>query len=449
MENCSAFDLAPWMVPKVWVWAKIGDICDIIGGSTPDTKVVDNFADGEISWITPADLSGYEGKYISRGARNITAKGLQGCSAKVMKAGTVLFSSRAPIGYVAIAAKPLATNQGFKSFVPPNGILSDYLYYYLKHAKKLAIQLSSGTTFREISAQKAALIPFPLPPFSEQHRIVAKIEELFSELDKGVENLKAAQQQLKVYRQAVLQWAFEGKMTECVPLKSIVAELFDGPFGSNLKTSDYTDFGIRVIRLENIKNLKFNDNSKSFVSKDKYETIKRNTVYSADIVMSTFISNDVKICQIPKNVSYAINKADCICIRPENVMVPLFLMYYLSSRHVYLFLSLKIHGATRPRVNTTQIKQIPVPICSIQEQKAIVQEIESRLSVCDKMEETINQSLAQADVLRQSILNKAFAGKLVPQDPNDESADKLLARIRTERETQQPETKQAKGRTKK
>lgn len=130
-----------------------------------------------------------------------------------MPAGSVHFSSRAPIGYTVISTCDISTNQGFKSLVPAAGVFNEYIYYYFKSAKQLAESLATGTTFKEISGSAFSKMPVPLPAAAEQQRIVAKIEELFSELDKGVENLRIAQQQLKVYRQALLKHAFEGKLT--------------------------------------------------------------------------------------------------------------------------------------------------------------------------------------------------------------------------------------------
>ncbi len=130
-----------------------------------------------------------------------------------MPAGSVHFSSRAPIGYTVISAESLCTNQGFKSIVPYDGIFNGYVYYYLKASKQLAEQVATGTTFKEISGTAFGKLPVPIPPLNEQKRIVAKIEELFSELDKGIESLKTARAQLKIYRQAVLKHAFEGKLT--------------------------------------------------------------------------------------------------------------------------------------------------------------------------------------------------------------------------------------------
>jgi type I restriction enzyme S subunit len=202
----------PWKIPDSWSWVEASQIADIVGGGTPRTDDASNFDAGEIPWITPADLSGYRDKFIARGGRNITKKGLDNSGARLLPAGTVLFSSRAPIGYVAIASNPVSTNQGFKSFVLQPSVRPDYMYYYLQRAKELAVELSSGTTFREISGAKAALIPVPIAPYPEQARIVEEIEKQFTRLDAAVAALKRVQANLKRYRAAVLRAACEGRL---------------------------------------------------------------------------------------------------------------------------------------------------------------------------------------------------------------------------------------------
>jgi type I restriction enzyme S subunit len=175
----TTLDELPFEIPGTWAWTRIGTIGSVIGGGTPDSHDPTLWATGsEIPWLTPADLYGFREKYVSHGRRDITAAGLAGSSAQLLPTGTVLFSSRAPIGYVAIAANPLATNQGFKScalFVPE---LADYLYWFLKQAGNAIDAAASGTTFKEISGSKFAAVLVPLPPLAEQHRIVARVEEL-------------------------------------------------------------------------------------------------------------------------------------------------------------------------------------------------------------------------------------------------------------------------------
>ena len=202
----------PWEIPDTWNWIEVGEVAPVVGGGTPKTSDPDNFEGGDIPWITPADLSGYTEKYIARGERNITEKGLRGSSARLLPTDTVLFSSRAPIGYVAIASRPVATNQGFKSFVLPDKIDSSFVYYYLKCARETIEGLGGGTTFKEISGTAAATIPLAVAPLAEQHRIVAEIETQFTRLDASVSALRRAQANLKRYRASVLKAACEGRL---------------------------------------------------------------------------------------------------------------------------------------------------------------------------------------------------------------------------------------------
>lgn len=202
-----------WELPDNWQWATIADLGNVVSGGTPSTKNP-SYWNGEINWITPADLSGYNNKFIMRGAKSLTTEGLENSSAKLMPAGSVHFSSRAPIGYVVISQAEISTNQGFKSIIPASGIFNEYIYYYLKSAKHIAEERAGGTTFKELSGTAFSQLPVPIAPSNEQYRIVSQIEEFFSELDKGIEYLKTAHEQLKVYRQSVLEAAFEGRLTE-------------------------------------------------------------------------------------------------------------------------------------------------------------------------------------------------------------------------------------------
>ena len=204
-------------LPKGWKKTTFGEIAQVVSGGTPNTKLGTNFAEkGKgISWITPADLSKHTDKFISNGARDLSNDGYKSCSAKILPAGTVLLSSRAPIGYVAIAQNELSTNQGFKNFILSDDILSEYAYYYLKSIKSTIESLGSGTTFLELSASNARRIPIIYPTSQEtQQAIVNKIESLFDEIDEGIGRLKTAAQQIQQYRQSLLKNAFNGELTK-------------------------------------------------------------------------------------------------------------------------------------------------------------------------------------------------------------------------------------------
>lgn len=176
----------PYDVPVTWCWRRLDTIGAIVGGGTPSAGDPTNFSEpGEgIPWLTPKDLGGYDVPYIERGSRDLSEKGLQSSSATLMPVGTVLFSSRAPIGYVAIAANPVATNQGFKSVVPYVAECSRYIALAMRAFAPGIESSARGTTFKEVSGKIIAGTPFPLAPLGEQRRIVAKVDSLMALCDR-------------------------------------------------------------------------------------------------------------------------------------------------------------------------------------------------------------------------------------------------------------------------
>jgi len=171
--------------PGSWIHAEIGEIADVVAGGTPKAGDPSNFAapGTAIAWLTPADLSKYKAKSISHGARDLSQKGLTSSSAKLMPQGSVLFSSRAPIGYVVIAKNTISTNQGFKSFVFPGEVDPSFVYYYLHSIRNLAESRGTGTTFKELSGANAKKLPFLLVPYAEQKQIAAKLDDLLPQVD--------------------------------------------------------------------------------------------------------------------------------------------------------------------------------------------------------------------------------------------------------------------------
>ncbi len=173
----------PFELPMGWEWVTLATVGEIVGGGTPKSDNPQYWAKNGIKWLTPADLYGLKGKYISSGARDISPTGLSNSSARLMPKGSVLFSSRAPIGYVAIADAELSTNQGFKSCVPYIKDSAEYIYYFLMASAKKIDAEASGTTFKEVSGAIVSKILFPLPPLSEQLKIVSRANELMSLCD--------------------------------------------------------------------------------------------------------------------------------------------------------------------------------------------------------------------------------------------------------------------------
>ena len=178
-----------------WKTCTIGDLGTVVGGATPSTKKTENYDGGTISWITPKDLAGCSGRFISRGERNITEQGLKSCSTQLLPAHTVLFSSRAPIGYIAIAEKEVCTNQGFKSVIPNDNTDYMFLYYLLKYSKDKIENLGSGTTFKEVSGSTMRGVEVSVPEaLEEQQQIASVLSALDSKIERNTainENLAA------------------------------------------------------------------------------------------------------------------------------------------------------------------------------------------------------------------------------------------------------------------
>ena len=204
-----------------WKECTIADLGEVVGGATPSTKKPENYENGDISWITPKDLSTFKGRFITHGERNITKIGLNSCSTRLLPPKTVLFSSRAPIGYVAIAAKEMCTNQGFKSVIP--NAYTDYmfLYYLLKYNRFNIENMGSGTTFKEVSGNTMKSIKINVPVDIEEQR---KIGAILSAIDDKIELNIAINENLEQQAQALFVELF-GEHIDCIDKSIRLGEL--------------------------------------------------------------------------------------------------------------------------------------------------------------------------------------------------------------------------------
>ena len=188
-----------------WKTCTIADLGTVVGGATPSTKKPENYEGGTIAWITPKDLAGFSGRFISHGERNITEAGLNSCSARMMPKHTVLFSSRAPIGYAAIAENEICTNQGFKSVVPNESTDYMFLYYLLLHNRQNIEHMGSGTTFKEVSGKTMRGIEVKVPE-SKAEQI--RISSVLSALDDKIEENEKINKNLLEQAQSIFTQEF-------------------------------------------------------------------------------------------------------------------------------------------------------------------------------------------------------------------------------------------------
>ncbi len=447
-------------LPAGWALTTMGEICDIVSGSTPRTADPTNW-DGAIPWITPDDLSGSTRKFIERGRRSLTEKGYRSCSTRLVPAGTVLYTSRAPIGYVAIAAQPVCTNQGFKNFVPPDGVISDYVYWYLKHATPEVRSLGSGTTFLEISKQRAASIPIPIPPTAEQRRIVAAIEEQFSRIDAGVEALQRARRNLQRMRAAVLQAAVTGHLISQNPddepakrfLEKLRIKPVTGPelpigwcwvrlgdvasIGSGAtplrSRRDYYGGGTIPWVTSTMLNAEFISKPSRFITeKALRETSVR--LWPAGTLLVAMYGEGQTRGKCSELLFESTTNQACAAIVLEGAASTLrpfiklhFAANYESNRRLAV-------GGVQPNLSLGLIKSQLIALPPLSEQRRIIEEVDRLLSIVHALDDVLTRNHAKAGSFRRAILSCAFSGRLVPQDPSDEPASVLLDRIRSDRD---------------
>lgn len=489
-------------LPENWALATIGDLAKYINGrvfrrsewkpkgkpiiriqnlNNPDT--VYNFSDSQ-----------HEDRYI-------------------VKHGDLLFAWSASLGAHIWKGGDAWLNQHIFNVIPENGIDKSYLYYLLSKITAELYAKAHGSGMVHVTKEKFGSTKILLPPTNEQKRIVAKIEELFSELDNGIAALKTAREQLKVYRQAVLKHAFEGKLTakwreenadkletpeqllvriqkerdtryqqqlakwksavkaweangkegkkpgkpkklaqfksitegDCVHYSTLpsgwsyvrLGMLVDEPtYGTSAKC-DYDSGSQGVLRIPNIINGVINDSDLKFANFEKGE-VDHLRLEEGDIL--TIRSNGsislVGSCALifEKDTQY-IFAGYLIRLRPNsNLVLPPFLLPVMASH----LLRKQIESAAKStsgvnNINSGELQNLIIPLPSVDEQNALLNSLDALLSSINAAEVELTNQINKSDTLRQSILKKAFSGQLVPQDPNDEPASELLARIKTKK----------------
>lgn len=444
------------VLPKGWVETKISELTDVVAGGTPSTSIKEYF-DGDVPWITPADLSKYKEKYIKRGKRNITELGLSKSSAKLMPKGTVLFSSRAPIGYIVIAANAISTNQGFKNLIPNEFYESSFAFYYLKHIKDYAESQASGTTFKELSGKKMKELPFLLPPLAEQKRIVAKLDSLFGHLEKLKTKLDRIPGLLKDFRQSVLTQAVTGKLTEewrkgkeledSETIKKNIKENFKAKYKSKLNTvfeNSYPEIWWQT-ELGNIISVKSGD---SLSAKNRKEG--KTPVFGGNGITGYHNTGNVEVKTIViGRVGFycgSIHETPKEAWITDNAFITTFPKQQIKQRFLFILLKAtnlrKNDSATaQPVISGSKIYPLEVGIPSHKEQTEIVRRVESLFSKADRIATQYESLKKQIEVLPQAILAKAFRGELVEQLPSDGDAGALLEEIRKLREEMAAEKK--------
>lgn len=295
------------------------------------------------------------------------------------------------------------------AIISADGMSQEYLYYFLQGKYALLNTKKKGTGTPHLDTNVLNQQKLIVPSFEEQKRIVARIEELFSELDNGVETLKKTKQQLAVYRQAVLKEAFASASEyETGTIQSVCCNIVDCPHS----TPKWVDTGKICLRTTNFKRGYLDLSEKNYVSDETFN--KRNArlvPQPGDVLYSREGAILGIACIIPKELFVCLGQR-MMLLRTNEKMLGQFLMHYLNSPKVTSYVNTKVGGSASPHINVGDIKEFVVPIPPISEQQKILEQIESRMSVCDNIENTVDTALQQAEAMRQSILKRAFEGGL-------------------------------------
>ena len=321
----------------------------------------------------------------------------------------------------------------------------DYLWYKINDEN---FWIKGGTAQPFVKVKSSFERPFLLPPLNEQHRIVAKIEELFSELDKGIEALKIAREQLKIYRQALLKHAFEGKLTQTEVWRERTLGQLLGflTSGSRGWAAYYAAKGDLFVRAQNIKHDFLELDDVAFVSLPNKTEGLRTRIQFGDLLVTITGANVTKAALVKHDLGVAYVSQHVALCRPTEEVRPEFLYWFIVAEAAgRKQLTEMAYGAGKPGLNLENIRSVRVPLPSLKDQQKIVELIESKLSETDQLELALTTSLQQSEALRQSILKRAFSGQLVAQDPHDEPAAVLLERILAEKVKSTPNAKNTRG----
>ena len=475
-------------LPPGWVWTTIGEMTDAVNPGFPSGE--HNKSGKGVRHLRPMNVSSngtidlIDTKYVLDNGRDRLRK------------NDVLFNntnSPALVGKTAWVQHDtdwLYSNHMTRIRFPSQQMHAGFTAYYLHHLFLAGFfrmnctnhvnQASIGTGFLTTK------VPVPLPPLAEQARIVAAIEEQFTRLDAGVAALKSAQVKLKRYRAAVLKAACEGRLVPQDPtdepapalLARILTERrakweadlrargkdpanarYDNPAApdtDNLPTlpegwgwatweqlssrvtvgyvgpmvNEYREEGVPFLRSQNVRENRFDLEGLKYVSRDFHNKLAKSALHPGDIVIVRSGSVGVT-CVIPGFLSEA-NCSDLVIVQGPTGVVPEYGSYYMNSAAKHLVRAGQV-GIALTHFNTQSVAILPIAAPPLAEQARIVAEVERRLSVARAAEDTLSASLRRAARLRQAILARAFAGKLVPQDPDDEPAAALLERIRADR----------------
>jgi type I restriction enzyme S subunit len=384
----------------------------IVTGSTPKSEEPRYWGD-EIPWITPEDLGGLQKPEIYGSSRSLSREGLMSCAATLSPAGSLILSSRAPIGYVATSTMDFAVNQGCRALVPREEVFAPYYRYVLSTRRPELQSLGRGSTFQELGTTDLGNLLVPLLPQGEQRSIVRFLDQETTKIDALIEKneeVARAAMQVRASRAAAL---FTRRQ---MPLRRVLRDICDGPFGSNMKSEHYAEAGVRVIRLQNIGAGEFLDEDRAFVAPEHFQLFRRHEARPGDLLVAGLgDENNLlgRACLVPNELDLAMVKADCFRLRlDESRALHTFVMHYLNSPSAQPEIVWQARGATRFRMNAQGIAAMGIPIPSLDEQRAIVNELEALAHHLRTLRHQVRAAVVRLREYRAALITSAVTGQI-------------------------------------
>ncbi|MBR5423858.1 MAG: restriction endonuclease subunit S [Clostridia bacterium] len=326
------------------------------------------------------------------------------------EAGTTIVGRKGTINRPIFVTEPFWNIDTAFGIVPGKALNQKYLYYFCVHFNFMPLDKSTGRP--SLAKSDLLKIEMPVPPLSEQKRIVARIEDLFSQLDAGVETLKKTKEQLVVYRQAVLKEAFSKvNSAKTVEIKDIVDDIRIGPFGTMLHKNEYITGGVPVINPQHLKGGSIIPSNSVSITLEKANELSAYKLKTNDIIMGRR-GEMGRTAAVTNEENGWICGTGSILFRLKPSFDAIFYAQLLSSPYVIHYLEEHATGTTMKNLNEDIVQHIPIPFIPSEMQKMITLDIDSKLSVCDNIEKTVDDALQQADAMKQCILKKAFEGEI-------------------------------------
>ena len=385
-----------------WIECTLDKLGEIVGGATPSTKCEDYYG-GSIPWITPKDLSSFKGRYITSGERNITEKGLASCSAQMMPKDAVLFTSRAPIGYVAIASQSVCTNQGFKSIVVNEKADPLFVYYLLKYNKDAIEAMGSGTTFKEVSGKTMRAVKVRIPlDVSYQKRIAAVLDSL----DTKIENNERINDNLEQQAQSYFQELFVDNADPewAIGTISDLGTIVGGSTPSKAKPEYYTESGIAWITPKDLS-----INKSKFVSHGENDITELGLKNSSAAIMpegTVLFSSRAPIGYIAIAAGEVTTNQGFKSVVPKLEIGTPFVYFFL--KNTLPVIEGMASGSTFKEVSGSTMKNVPAVIPDA-ETLAKFSDFCAPIFAQQRILEEQNQSLA---TLRDNLLPKLMSGEI-------------------------------------